>query len=143
MYKEVNWTGKWSQSGKASRWWFLYLKQANSNQSSFPLHKVNRTQKPIEANRNFRILGLQIGEKQMGSHQAQPQTSCPLRMCIPGQTIHIKETALSSILICFCSAEKCVYKHSISIKKANGAHNQMRVSQGLIGDTSCFSVELL
>ena len=36
-----------------------------------------------------------------------------------------------------------MYKCSISVKKANGMHNQMRVSQGLIGDISCFSVELL
>ena len=95
-YKEMSWTGKWLQSGTASRWWFLYVKQANPNQSSFPLHKVNRTQKPIETNRNLRILGPQIGEKQVGSHQAQPQTSCPLRMSVPGKTIHIKEPALSS-----------------------------------------------
>lgn len=81
--------------------------------SSFLSHKVNRT-KPIEANRNFRILGLQIGEKQMG---VSLQTSCPLRMCIPGQTIHYQRNCLSSIRESFALLKSVYINTAFPLKR--------------------------
>lgn len=61
-HEEMSWTRKQLQSGTASPWLFLYMKQATLNKTLFPQGKYN-PESLVKANSSLGIWGPQIGEE--------------------------------------------------------------------------------